>query len=58
MCQEDTHVKFDFGSGRIIFGRIMPSNNVSQEYTGQVQMWLYLNYFQQCNAPCTYVSWC
>ena len=24
------------------------SNNVSQENTGQVQMWFYLNYFQQC----------
>ena len=64
MCQEDTQVEFDFGSGRINFGRIMPlrlrknSNNVSQEYTGQVQMRFYLNYFQQCNAPCTYVSWC
>ena len=33
-------------------------NNVSQEYTGQVQLWFYLNYFQQCYAPCTYVSWC
>ena len=35
MCQEDTQFKFDFGLGRIIFGRIMPlelrknSNNVS-----------------------------
>ena len=64
MCQEDTQVEFDFGSGRIIFGRIIPlgltknSNNVSQEYAGQVQMQFYLNYFQQCNAPCTYVSWC
>ena len=24
MCQEDTQVEFEFGSGRIIFGRIMP----------------------------------
>ena len=24
MCQEDTQVEFDFGSGRIILGRIMP----------------------------------
>ena len=24
------------------------SNTVSQEYTGQVQMWFYLSYFQQC----------
>ena len=23
MCQEDTQVEFEFGSGRIIFGRIM-----------------------------------
>ena len=36
MCIENTQVLFDFGSGRIIFGRIMPlglrknSNNVSQ----------------------------
>ena len=64
MGQEDTQVEFNFGSGRIIFGRIMllglrkNSNNVSQEYTGQGQMRFYLNYFQQFNAPCTYVSWC
>ena len=24
MCQEDTQVEFEFGSGRVIFGRIMP----------------------------------
>ena len=24
MCQEDTQVEFEFGSGRIIFGRVMP----------------------------------
>ena len=24
MCQEDKQVEFEFGSGRIIFGRIMP----------------------------------
>ena len=24
MCQEDTQVEFEFGSGFIIFGRIMP----------------------------------
>ena len=49
MCQEDIQVEFDFGSGRIIFGRIMSlgqSNNVSQEYTCQVQMWFYLIFFQ------------
>ena len=54
MCQEDTQVVFEFGSGGVIFGKIiiiMPldldSNNVSQDYRGQVQMWFYLNYFQQ-----------
>ena len=24
MCQENTQVEFDFGSGRIIFSRVMP----------------------------------
>ena len=30
--------------------------HVSQKYTGQLQIWFYLNYFQQCYSPCTYVS--
>ena len=63
MCQEDTQVEFDFGSGGIIFGRIMPLGLrkipiMCHKNTRQVQMWFYLNYFQQCYAPCTYVSWC
>ena len=31
--------------------------HVSQKYTAQLQIWYYYNYFQQCYAPCTYVSW-
>ena len=56
MCQENTQVEFDFGRVELFSAELCPldleknSNNVSQEYTGQVQMWFYLNYFQQCNA--------
>ena len=66
MFHENMQVEFEFGSGRIIFNTVMPlglrkiqknSNNGSQEYTDQVQIWFYLIYFQQCHAPCTYVSW-
>ena len=56
-------VEVEFGSGGIIFGRIMPLGLRKipimchkNTQSGQVQMWFYLNDFQQCYAPSTYVS--
>ena len=81
ICKENTQVEFEFASGRIILGRVMPLglrkiqlifsfrslsplqidilnwNLVySLLYTGQVQMWFYLNYFQQCYAPSCHLA--
>ena len=41
-----------------VFSTEIRNIDVSQEYTGQVQIWFLSNYFQLWYAPCTYAFWC